>query len=411
MHGKPLKTRDGCAVHRRAGLAPMRAGKQLYRKMKLSSETEHGNPYARSYAMKKMKNCWLVCVVVALVVAFAGADRSLAAEPVDLAGTDWSMPGTVKGSVSRLGKVPTYAALNLEFDDADSFDLEISLGDGDFLELSGDYSANPKGKVTITEDDIDQATLDTLMETIADIVVDEESPGLDYTILGISDYKVKITAKPKRMTDKKNDNQETIKLSVSGKVSAKANVDVEGEEVTVKISLSFKGIGYRNDFAIAASNWEIPSKYSFSVRGLEIKDKETPTIDLALGAKAEGDDVAHFTLTDANDGESFSGTYTTHKNKYIFYPDIEELEDYLGDKVGTEVVFDDGGRFELDEADLLKKYRVTGSLKTKHGVQTMSFKLAVTFEVDGIEYDDDDIGAGEEYKGSLKISGKGGTSP
>lgn len=368
--------------------------------------------------MKKNKDYLVLSVAAVLVLAFAGVKQSLAVLPVDLAETNWTMPCATNLSVSRLGRAQAYRPLQMQFDDAGSFSLEMpALEDYDSLSLSGNYSANSKGKVTITETDIDDATLDTLIEMILDHLESLKGEWADSEITNITNYKVKIIATPKLMIDKKNGNQETIKLTVSGKVLAKVvgryeDWDEEWHETTTRVSLSFKAIAYRNDFAIDATDWTIPCKYSFSVKGLSIKKKDSEmAMALALGAKAAEDDVATFSLLDA-DGEGFTGTYTTHKGKYIFYPNIEELREHMAaivEEMNEDEAFEFfGGAFGVP---LLRKYSVTGSLRTKPSVEIMSLKVAVSCQVNGDE--EDDWGGYElvTHNGSLKITGKHRTHP
>jgi hypothetical protein len=347
-----------------------------------------------------MKKSQMMIAQILMFLFVIWVESGTASEPVDISGFCWSFPVSVKVNVSRVGSFSGLTSLEFETQaNPDTFSLTVLVDDemAQEVTLSGTYSTQ-KGKIVITQDNIDPAELEQMIEDVVYLAVleNDEMSVWDYEIVSIEELTVQITAQGKSYLDKKNDNRETLGLSMNIKIGASIQVEYYDWEkdawisASTKVSTTLKGSGYMNMFDPGLSSWNLEGQTNLQLsRGL-LQKAENNTLILYLEDKPLQQDYARFSL-DLGEGNQITGSYVLYQGKIYFYPDFAELRENIFLWIEEELLgFSEDLYFEPYEA-AFRKISLTGKMKTnkKTGAQSLLITFSLNVEVGGIMWDDE----------------------
>lgn len=326
--------------------------------------------------MKKTMLASEVVFALALVLAAVPVNQALAAcGPIELSGSEWELPGSMKASVKKVGKVKLPGQVDLDFQSS-----AFQVYDPEGQMFYGTYTYDAKGKMQLMPDS------DSLRNYIG-LKIESMAAGHDVNYDNLRDISYKTSAKVKSV-------KTGVALSVSIRIKATADISVDGQppkKTNISISLKAKGTKV---MSVASTRWWLATKYKAGVKGLG-KISNPGTLDVILGPNgAEGVLANKFKAIDGLGGV-FTGFYSVDtKGRLTFDLNLVQFAGFLEDLIESA---SEGSVWNVS----VTITKATCLAKVKHAMSA-TMKLSVKFTATGIFE-----GSPVSSKGSYSQKGKG----
>ena len=278
-----------------------------------------------------------------------------ASPSIDFSSKTWTLGGSVKTSVRKVGSFGTAGELTAAFDES-----SFTLVDPENDTLVGSYQVGAKSTTLLAPggESLNAYLTSKLVKIAA-------AEAVELVISSIEVTSVSATAKASSVPT-------GIGLNLSVKIQATANVTVGGEALSVKFSSKLSGKGVLNT-SIAGTSWAVPFASRLSVKKLG-KVTEADSLLLQFGP---GDGLAEeeFLLT-TEGGVSLRGTFGTDGRQNVTLT----LSAAVVEELLAGLIEDAGSGIVSNVSTSLTQAKATG--KVKHGL-SITLKINFRFSAAG----------------------------